>query len=59
MKYNDITPSTDCVPGFYGDDCKEECGECKDGASCNRTSGLCPNGCKEHRVLPFCKGTEL
>lgn len=54
-----ILLSLDCAPGFYGDDCQEECGKCEDVAGCNWTSGLCPNGCKEHWVPPLCKGKKL
>lgn len=56
---NKFFKTIDCVPGFYGDDCEKECGKCKNGAGCNRTTGLCPNGCREHWVLPYCKGSML
>lgn len=48
--------SLDCAPGFYGDNCKKMCGKCKIGTTCNTTSGLCPNGCKDNLSPPFCTG---
>lgn len=45
---------SDCVSGFYGDSCQNTCGKCKADASCNTTSGVCPDGCQDHWILPNC-----
>ncbi|XP_062578082.1 receptor-type tyrosine-protein phosphatase kappa-like [Saccostrea cucullata] len=34
-----------CRDGFYGHNCEGTCGKCKNGAVCNKTTGICPNGC--------------
>ncbi|XP_056014348.1 uncharacterized protein LOC125676360 isoform X2 [Ostrea edulis] len=35
-----------CPNGYYGMECGSECrGHCRDGVSCNHTSGNCDNGC--------------
>ncbi|XP_061168121.1 uncharacterized protein LOC133177046 [Saccostrea echinata] len=33
------------ITGRWGEDCKEICGFCKDGADCDKTTGACPSGC--------------
>ncbi|XP_062609519.1 uncharacterized protein LOC134271306 [Saccostrea cucullata] len=33
------------VTGRWGEDCKEVCGFCKNGADCDKTTGACPSGC--------------
>lgn len=45
---------SDCVSGFYGGSCQNTCGKCKAEAACNTISGLCPNGCQDHWILPNC-----
>lgn len=47
----------DCVPGFFGENCLQKCGKCKSGEACNTLSGLCPDGCQDHLMPPFCKGS--
>ena len=37
---------SDCISGFFGPDCDENCGQCKNGTTCNSTSGICPDRCK-------------
>ncbi|XP_052791698.1 multiple epidermal growth factor-like domains protein 11 [Mya arenaria] len=37
---------TECVDGTFGDDCTSNCSKhCSGGDMCNKTTGLCPNGC--------------
>ncbi|XP_048761472.2 uncharacterized protein LOC125670387 isoform X2 [Ostrea edulis] len=33
------------IPGWWGDNCNEICGFCKDGAVCNNRTGACPADC--------------
>ena len=44
-----------CGAGTYGQDCREMCGRCQDGAACNHISGHCP-ACASHFTMPFCSG---
>ncbi|XP_056003593.1 multiple epidermal growth factor-like domains protein 6 [Ostrea edulis] len=34
-----------CSPQYYGELCKETCGSCRDGMTCNHVDGTCTNGC--------------
>lgn len=34
-----------CNKGFYGVDCNEECGHCRDVNKCHHINGTCLNGC--------------
>lgn len=51
--------ASDCGPGFYGENCQHKCGRCKAEEACDTTSGVCPNGCQVHWVLPNCTGKSL
>ena len=44
-----------CGAGTYGQDCRETCGRCQDGAACNHISGHC-SACASHFTMPFCSG---
>ncbi|XP_053394352.1 multiple epidermal growth factor-like domains protein 10 isoform X2 [Mercenaria mercenaria] len=44
-----------CPVGFYGQDCKNKCGECADLTHCHSKTGICQKGCKYGFVEPFCK----
>lgn len=46
----------DCVLGFYSERCEKKCGNCKSGVLCDSKSGLCPHGCQDHWVPPYCTG---
>ncbi|XP_078330715.1 uncharacterized protein LOC111112824 [Crassostrea virginica] len=37
-----------CIIGYYGDDCHQTCGHCKNGTNCDSTSGKCPEGCEKY-----------
>ncbi|KAK7478579.1 hypothetical protein BaRGS_00030178 [Batillaria attramentaria] len=39
-----VVCSSACRQGFYGQDCKEECGNCTQGTVCDHVTGLC-SGC--------------
>lgn len=34
-----------CSPHFYGELCKNPCGSCSSGVTCNNVDGTCPNRC--------------
>nr|XP_022308883.1 multiple epidermal growth factor-like domains protein 10 [Crassostrea virginica] len=36
----------ECPNGYYGDECKQACGHCKDLSQCHHVNGTCLNGCK-------------
>uniref|UniRef100_A0A8W8P3S2 Uncharacterized protein n=1 Tax=Magallana gigas TaxID=29159 RepID=A0A8W8P3S2_MAGGI len=44
----------DCVPGFYGERCENNCGKCNNDTTCNTASGVCPNDCQENWIPPLC-----
>ncbi|XP_056003701.1 multiple epidermal growth factor-like domains protein 10 [Ostrea edulis] len=35
-----------CQDGFYGSDCTLPCGQCRHGSHCNKTTGICTEGCQ-------------
>lgn len=47
---------TDCISGFYGENCTKKCGTCRTGTICNSYSGLCPDGCEINLIPPHCTG---
>jgi len=34
--------------GYWGEDCNNVCGKCKDDVACNKANGQCANGCAEN-----------
>lgn len=44
-----------CEYGFYGVDCREICGQCRDIDQCSITNGTCLTGCAAGYYLGFCK----
>ncbi|XP_071088254.1 uncharacterized protein [Haliotis cracherodii] len=46
---------TACIPGYFGTECKEECGLCAGNHKCHSSSGKCPSGCVEEYMGPQCK----
>lgn len=43
---NNIMASiTGCEDGYYGSNCSQQCGHCKDGISC-ASNGHCPSDCE-------------
>lgn len=49
----------ECDDGFYNRLCTGVCGNCKNGAYCEKENGYCPNGCIYNFKYPFCKGTAV
>ncbi|XP_062573351.1 cell death abnormality protein 1-like, partial [Saccostrea cucullata] len=45
---------SECKDGYYGPDCTQNCSYCKTGTLCNKTSGICPNGCQDKWGDPRC-----
>lgn len=45
-----------CTNGYYGDECKTECGNCLHMAVCDKQNGTCYNGCINHFKEPKCSG---
>ena len=43
-----------CDDGFYGINCISTCGECHNNATCDKTTGVCPGGCKLGLMPPLC-----
>lgn len=35
----------ECSENTYGLDCKQICGNCRNGEQCHHVNGGCPNGC--------------
>ena len=36
----------ECESGYYGTNCQQQCGHCKDGVTCDNQNGRCYNGCQ-------------
>lgn len=47
-----------CEYGFYGVDCKEICGQCRDIDQCFHTNGTCLTGCVAGYQEQSCKTSE-
>lgn len=45
---------SECISGFYGENCTQLCGNCKKGTICNSRSGMCPAGCEINLIPPYC-----
>lgn len=43
--FNDIGVVLVCVDYFYGKECNNMCGYCKDNSVCDKGIGSCFNGC--------------
>lgn len=43
-----------CAVGYYGQNCKEKCGQCKDSPTCDKDTGACPNGCQQWWTGSIC-----
>lgn len=37
-----------CIPGYYGNDCNQTCGQCQGVIPCNSSSGECSEGCPDN-----------
>lgn len=46
----------ECVSGFYDSNCTAKCGQCLEGATCDKESGKCSTGCKPNFHPPLCQG---
>lgn len=44
-----------CSFGTYGNNCKEECGNCRDKTTCNHIDGSCATGCSAGYNGTLCK----
>lgn len=47
-----------CANGKYGDECKEECGYCRDVKQCVHSNGSCLTGCSYGFQGELCKTRE-
>jgi hypothetical protein len=50
---------TECVVGFYGENCTQKCGHCMDVNGCDKTTGECRNGCRPYWAGSKCDGKYL
>lgn len=46
-----------CTEGFYGPNCTQKCGHCRNESVCNNITGDCLQGCDEHWGGSKCDGT--
>lgn len=44
-----------CESGKHGEDCLEDCGNCKSGDVCSGVTGHCPDGCQAGWWMETCK----
>ncbi|XP_062613941.1 uncharacterized protein LOC134275696, partial [Saccostrea cucullata] len=42
----DSPDCSDCRDGYYGTDCTQSCGFCKIDTFCDKSTGICPEGCQ-------------
>jgi len=50
---------SDCSPGKYGNDCKQNCSSnCLDN-ECDQYTGICTRGCSPGFVLPLCQESKI
>lgn len=47
-----------CDKGWYGDQCREQCGHCRDANQCLHTNGTCITGCMTGYYGDLCKTRE-
>lgn len=47
-----------CADGKYGNECKEECGHCRDVKQCVHSNGSCLTGCSDGFQGELCKTRE-
>lgn len=46
----------ECADGFYNKNCSGICGACVNDEVCEKTNGICENGCKTNFQGPLCQG---
>ena len=46
-----------CVQGWFGYNCRKECGYCKDNVTCNFKDGTCRNGCEPGYTTDTCEAS--
>ena len=44
------------MDGYYGDNCKTECGSCLNMEVCDKQNGTCYHGCADHFKELKCDG---
>lgn len=55
-KYEKVNFFLECPKGTYVPGCTHNCsGRCLNGASCNRTTGKCDQGCESGYTGTFCE----
>ena len=50
MSYN----SLECESGYFGPDCKNECGHCLNVSHCHGGNGTCLSGCSAGYIESLC-----
>ena len=45
----------ECETGYFGPDCKSECGHCLNASQCHRGNGTCLRGCSPGYIGSFCR----
>ena len=45
-----------CVDGYHGENCVHECGRCSPGTWCDKSSGVCEDGCEGNWDGDYCDG---
>lgn len=46
--------SVECSAGFYGEQCKSNCGHCVNQTTCHYFTGACENECEPGYMSPNC-----
>ena len=48
-----------CSPHYYGSECNTPCGQCRGDDLCDKMTGHCPNGCKQHWTSVRCDSRQF
>lgn len=55
-QYDNVVDFVECADGFYNKNCSGICGVCVNDEVCEKTNGICENGCKTNFQGPLCQG---
>lgn len=45
---------SECIAGFYGENCNNNCGHCLKKTACHHINGMCDEECEPGYKVPYC-----
>lgn len=45
---------SECIAGFYGENCNNSCGHCLNETACHHVTGMCDVECDPGYLTPYC-----